>query len=105
TDITEAFEASHIDPKVQQLLRKFEKGPAKGSRKSPYTFADDGFYQTLKRRVYELLKNTPEGPSQISKKVMDGTALSFGILALLAGYFQSTLAAALAGALLAYVFC
>jgi cytochrome b involved in lipid metabolism len=58
TDITESFEVSHVInvDKVESILGKYYIKDASAPRTSPYTFKDDGFYKTLKRRVEPVLK-------------------------------------------------
>jgi cytochrome b involved in lipid metabolism len=58
SDITEAFETAHVVNVrgVEGMLEKFFIRNATHPRFSPYTFKDDGFYKTLKRRVEPILK-------------------------------------------------
>ena len=52
-DITEAFEAAHVrGAKVEQILKKYWVKNIDTPRNSPFTFAPDGFYRTLKVRIY-----------------------------------------------------
>ncbi|KAE8740706.1 hypothetical protein FOCC_FOCC013775 [Frankliniella occidentalis] len=62
TDITEAFESHHIAQTAADLLPKFFIRSASRSqpRNSPYTFHEDGFYKTFKRRAAYVLKITPD---------------------------------------------
>ena len=53
TDITEAFETAHVNPKVASMLPAYCVGDASGRRNSPFTFNKDDFYCTLKRKVIE----------------------------------------------------
>lgn len=57
-DITEAFEASHMRnvTKVEQILAKYYVKDIHTPRNSPYSFDDNGFYRTLKRRVDPILQ-------------------------------------------------
>lgn len=57
-DITEAFEASHVVnvAKVEAILGKYYVRDAATVRNSPYTFKDDGFYKTVKRRIAPIIK-------------------------------------------------
>ncbi|VVD04212.1 unnamed protein product, partial [Leptidea sinapis] len=41
TDVTEAFEAHHLNPNTVKVLEKFYKRDAKTPRNSPFTFKDD----------------------------------------------------------------
>lgn len=56
TDITEAYEASHVAFDPSKILEKYYVKPATKPRNSPYTFEDDGFYKTLKRKIKPILK-------------------------------------------------
>lgn len=64
TDITEAFESHHLSPLASKILSNFFVRNAKAPRTSAFTFKPDGFFQTLKFRVYEKIKNVPPGPSR-----------------------------------------
>ncbi|XP_060801857.1 cytochrome b5-related protein [Amyelois transitella] len=76
TDITEAFEAHHINPATEKLLDKYYIRDASSPRNSPFTFEEDGFYRTLKRAVYEDLKKIPKDVSKTSNMITDGLFLS-----------------------------
>jgi hypothetical protein len=57
TDITELVESSHLDAdKVRALLPKYRVGLAAQPRNCNFTFHEDGFYCTLRRRVFEYMK-------------------------------------------------
>lgn len=60
-DVTEAFESHHIViERAARVLAKYEVRDAAERRNSPYTFHDDGFYRTLKRRAVDVLAVTPD---------------------------------------------
>lgn len=65
TDITELFESSHPNiEKAKQLLPKYlarKVDPKQGRNTSALTFHPDGFYCTLRSRVWEVLKNNGGG--------------------------------------------
>jgi len=85
TDITEAFESSHLDgPKVEAILAKFYRKEATNKRQSPFTFEPDGFYRTLKRRAHFHLKHnvTKEEKDAGPKKVKDMQNKMLFVLAL-----------------------
>ncbi|XP_050667625.1 cytochrome b5-related protein-like [Leptidea sinapis] len=63
TDITEAFEVHHLNPSTVKVLEKFYKRDAKTPRNSPFTFKDDGFYRTLKNKVWEEIQKIPNKES------------------------------------------
>jgi hypothetical protein len=54
-DITEAFEAYHITDKASKVLKKYYIRDAIQHRNYKFTYNEDGFYRTLKRRVAEKL--------------------------------------------------
>ncbi|XP_063824153.1 cytochrome b5-related protein-like [Ostrinia nubilalis] len=76
TDITEAFEAHHLNPTTAQLLDKFYIRDATTPRNSPFTFKEDGFYKTLKRAVFEELKNIPKDVSKAADRITDALFVS-----------------------------
>lgn len=51
TDITEAFETAHVHEGADRLLQKYYVKDITTPRHSPYTFHENGFYKTLKRKV------------------------------------------------------
>jgi len=104
TDITEAFESSHLSPDAAKILAKYAVRPASGRRNSPYTFQPDGFYMTLKRRAFQRLRDAdPAAVRSMRRRVR---AVQDALLAVLAAgflataYWQSTLLAALTGVVL-----
>ncbi|KAG4071127.1 hypothetical protein HA402_014395 [Bradysia odoriphaga] len=82
-DITEAFEASHICsfPKVQQILAKYYVKDIESPRNSPYTFDDNGFYRTLKRRADPVLQQVGSGSTSKILMIQDSLAITYLILA------------------------
>ncbi|KAF2892876.1 hypothetical protein ILUMI_13293 [Ignelater luminosus] len=83
TDITEAFESHHVkSDRPEKLLNSFYVRNAKTPRNSPYTFEDDGFYKTLKRRVSKFLKTIPEKETQSSDFYTDVLMFSVFIFAI-----------------------
>lgn len=84
TDITEAFECHHLSDNPRKMLSKFFVKKATTKRNSPFTFEENGFYSTLRRRVQEKLKGEPTGPSYQSKFIMDSfltCCILFSVLA------------------------
>ncbi len=49
-------------------------------RYSPFTFHEDGFYKTLKRRVTPILKRVGTGPTRKMKLILDGLALTYNLM-------------------------
>lgn len=70
-DITEAFEAHHISVIPETLLKYYHVKEADTPRVSPFTFHDDGFYKTLKRKVREIIKEVPREPQNLSNIYAD----------------------------------
>ncbi|CAG4915814.1 unnamed protein product [Colias eurytheme] len=71
TDITEAFEAHHINPVAESMLKKFYVRDAKTPRNSPFTFHEDGFYRTLKKKAWESIKTIPKTENRRSDLLTD----------------------------------
>ncbi|XP_075972012.1 cytochrome b5-related protein-like [Anticarsia gemmatalis] len=72
TDITEAFEAHHLNPIAEKTLQKYYVRDAKTPRNSPFTFEEDGFFKTVKREAMEELKKIPPNISSKSNLIIDG---------------------------------
>ncbi|XP_063222477.1 cytochrome b5-related protein-like [Bacillus rossius redtenbacheri] len=102
TDITEAFEAHHINPKVEVLLKKFHVRKATTARNSPYSFREDGFYKTLKRRARDVLGDNYSGASWRSILIADGFVAATLLLAVQAAATGSYHLATAAGIFLCY---
>ena len=104
TDITEAFESSHLNPSVQSLLDKFYVKPAQSERISPYTFEPNGFYATLKRRVYEELSTMSAEQKKSARQrvtlVQNRLLFTFGLLLIATALTDSYSIAVLAGIVL-----
>ncbi|CAG9559666.1 unnamed protein product [Danaus chrysippus] len=89
TDITEAFESHHLNPTTEKILNKFYIRDAKGPRNSPFTFHEDGFYKTLKKTVFEELKNIPKDVSKTSERITDTLFMTVLATASLSCWFES----------------
>lgn len=71
TDITEAFEIHHIYPEIpESLLEKYKIRTASEPRNFKFTFEDNGFYRTFKRKVGKKLRTIDRTPEQTSKVSM-----------------------------------
>ncbi|XP_070505347.1 cytochrome b5-related protein-like [Chironomus tepperi] len=70
-DITEEFETHHLYGKAEPLLKKFYIRDAKSPRNYKFTYADNGFYRTLKRRVADMLPDLDNKPKKISNMISD----------------------------------
>ncbi|CAO1309433.1 unnamed protein product [Diamesa serratosioi] len=78
TDITESFETHHIAPKASLLLPSFYVRDAIMPRNYKFTYDDDGFYRTLKRKVNIHLKNLDmKKPIELSKTYSDVCLIAF----------------------------
>ncbi|GFG28992.1 hypothetical protein Cfor_06943, partial [Coptotermes formosanus] len=100
TDITEAFESHHIKASVRSYLKQYYVQPAPGPRFSPYTFHEDGFYPTLKRRAQPIIATVPTGPALRSKIWLDMVMVSTMVTAILANVSSSYALGFLAGFLM-----
>lgn len=68
TDITEAFEVHHINSDVpESLLEKYKIREATEPRNFKFTFKEDGFYRTFKRKVRKQLQTANRSPEHMSK--------------------------------------
>ena len=90
-DITEAFEASHpINPrKLQAILNKYFVRKIEEPRTSRFTFKDDGFYRTLKRKAEPILKSVGTGPSLSITLLQDSLTVLFLSTLILAAMTES----------------
>jgi hypothetical protein len=100
TDITEAFESHHVKESVRGYLKQFYVRPAIGPRFSPYTFNNDGFYRTLKRRAQPVIATVPTGPALRSKIWLDMVMVTTMLTAILATTTSNYALGALAGFLM-----
>ncbi|XP_014281219.1 cytochrome b5-related protein isoform X2 [Halyomorpha halys] len=99
TDITEAFESHHINVGPRNILSKYFIKAASTKRNAPFTFKEDGFYMTLRRRVSEKLKSQSikPGPSRKSKMLIDSLCIITFLFAITAAKTQSYLLGVVAG--------
>lgn len=90
TDITEAFESHHISNSAEQILPKYYVRDAKGPRNSPFTFEENGFYRTLKRRIAPVLKELQRNHKQTtSVYISDLLLISAYVFGIMTAMFQS----------------
>ena len=68
TDITELFECSHPNPSVDKILAKYFIKKTDIPLNSPYTLKPDGFYLTLKRKVYKKIQSLSPGFADAGRK-------------------------------------
>lgn len=70
-DITEQFETHHVQGKAEELLKKFYIRDAKLPRNYNFTFEEDGFYRTLKKKVAAKIDNADKYAIRISNIISD----------------------------------
>ncbi|PSN47115.1 Cytochrome b5-related protein [Blattella germanica] len=102
TDITEAFESHHIKESVRNYLKQYYIKPATKPRFSPYTFHENGFYRTLKRRAQPIIANIPLGPARRSKIWLDMMMAITMSMSVLAATTYSYIVGFLAGFLMTF---
>lgn len=84
-DITEQFETHHVTDKAEKLLSKFFVRNAALPRNYNFTFKENGFYRTLKRRVADQVADVDKSPLKISNMISDlmlGLVFASAILAI-----------------------
>ncbi|XP_068219371.1 cytochrome b5-related protein-like [Palaemon carinicauda] len=101
TDITEAFESSHVSLTAEKILSKYFVKDIGTPRKSPYTFHENGFFRTFKRKVRPVLEKIGRGPSRQMLFMQDTLFISFVVLAIFASVSGSYLLGILSGIVLA----
>ncbi|XP_071551820.1 cytochrome b5-related protein-like [Panulirus ornatus] len=77
TDITEVFESSHLTTLPHTLLPKYFVRNAHTPRNSPYTFHQDGFFKTFRRKVGPVLRRVGRGPTWGMVLIQDTLAVVF----------------------------
>ncbi|KAG5684986.1 hypothetical protein PVAND_014189 [Polypedilum vanderplanki] len=107
TDITEAFESYHLTQIPKELLKEFFISDAAEPRNYRYTYNENGFYQTLKRRVAEKMENIDSRVTNKSRKCHDFVLIAFIITIIFVNRVESNKAyifcCVLAGQLLAWL--
>ena len=83
TDITEAFESHHIGNVAEKLLPIYFIRDASQPRNYRFTFKDDGFYKTLKRRAAIKIATLDKNSTWKSKIVLDFALISTFLMAVL----------------------
>nr|CAD7571279.1 unnamed protein product [Timema californicum] len=101
TDITEAFEAHHLNPSAEKHLKQLHVRRAKSQRNSPYNFREDGFYKTLKKKVRVVLGDDYSGPTFESKLIIDLLLTGTLVSTVLSAAFRSYGLAVVSGSFLA----
>ncbi|OXA51195.1 Cytochrome b5-related protein [Folsomia candida] len=103
TDITEAFETSHIVnvDLVEKNLAKFYVQDATKPRISPYTFKENGFFKTLKKKIAPIMTTVGTGPTNQVILMQDGMVAMFLGCMLLGTWLDSTVLKIISGFFLA----
>nr|CAH7757886.1 unnamed protein product [Callosobruchus chinensis] len=97
TDITEAFESHHMSAVPSYMLSQYLVRNATTPRNSPFTFHENGFYKSLRRKVQKKLKTLPKNLADRSKYMTDLLFASYIGSAILATYFRSFTIGTIAG--------
>jgi hypothetical protein len=85
TDVTETFETHHLTPKAGEVIKKYFVRDAAKPRNYKFTFDENGFYKTLKRRVAEKLKTVGKAKeSRVSKLILDSNLIALFAFSFLA---------------------
>ncbi|CAK1546129.1 unnamed protein product [Leptosia nina] len=71
TDITEQFLTHHLSGNAESIIPKYFVRKTKQPKNSPFTFADDGFYSTLKSKIVEKRKEIPKDVRKKSDLITD----------------------------------
>ncbi|KAB7503621.1 Cytochrome b5-related protein, partial [Armadillidium nasatum] len=89
-DITESFECSHFTQLPENLLKKFYVKDITTPRTTAFTFKDDGFFRTLKRKVKPIWeKNSGSAPTVQMKFIIDSLMTGFFIFMFSAARFNN----------------
>ncbi|RXG71139.1 cytochrome b5-related protein [Armadillidium vulgare] len=98
-EIDEVFPYWRIHNKLYDLTDFISKHPGDINklRNSPFTFHDDGFYKTLKRKVTPILKSVGTGPSLSMILIQDSLFAGFLLFSVMAAMKASFLYAVIAG--------
>lgn len=96
-DVTEAFESHHITDKASKILPQFYVRDAVGNRNSPFTFEENGFYRTLKRRIAPVLPEIKKTQSKLSAFYADMLLMIAFLSGILCVRFQSYFLAIISG--------
>lgn len=84
------------------MLPKYFKRKAVIKRNAPFTFKDDGFYRTLKRRVREIYPTLPKQPARNSDFFIDTMCLGIFFFGVLSVMYTNYFLAVIAGIMLAW---
>ena len=102
-DITEQFETHHITNKAEQMLSKFYVREATLPRNYKFTFNDDGFYRTIKRKVAARIDKLDQAPATTSEFYFNFILSSTFLFSILAARYHNYYIAIAAGFLLMWL--
>ena len=109
TDCTTEFETHHLDAsKAEAVLRAYDRGPLESpnpSAAAAYTWADTGFYRTVKRAAFEVLKARGPGPSLEMRLLSGGAVVLWTASVAAVGLAPSGLGAIAAAICAGYMTC
>ncbi|KAB7505247.1 Cytochrome b5-related protein [Armadillidium nasatum] len=101
-DITESFESSHFSNLPEKMLQKYFIKNTNAPRTTSFTFNEDGFYKTLKRKAVKILKeNGGTAPTNEMKFVLDSLVVAFFVFMFLAAIYSNYYFAVISGISLA----
>ena len=89
TDITEAFESFHLTGKAPKILPKFFVRNAKEPRNYKFTYEENGFFRSLKRRAEERLKTLDTRVQWKSNILFDINFVAFFVAAVFAARVEN----------------
>ncbi|CAG0882813.1 unnamed protein product [Cyprideis torosa] len=102
TDITEHYEIHH-QTGHPEILQKYFVREARTPRISPFTFHEDGFYKSFKRRAKVILEKVGSGPERSNKLLVDANAIVFLLLLTLCGTYSTWSIALSAGVAMTFL--
>lgn len=79
------------------MKKKYFVRNSKTKRNAPFSFAEDGFYMTLKKEVTKILPTLPKQPDKTSKFFLDSVTFFLFLFAILATNYWSFRIGVLAG--------
>lgn len=102
TDITEGFHTHHLTSLPYEMKKKYFIRKTKTKRNAPFTFAEDGFYMTLKKEIQKILPTIPKQPDNTSKFILDSVAFFLFLFAILATRYWNYWLGVLSGIFLGF---
>lgn len=84
------------------MLSQYFQRKAATKRNAPFTFKDDGFYRTLKKRVRDIVPTLPKQPAKNSDFFIDTMCFGIFFFGVLAAMYWNYYLAVIAGFMLAW---